>query len=206
LQATGAGYSFQLLKTDRVGVAFFGDGAVNNGAFHEGLNLASICRLPVLFVCENNQYATEISFAYAPGTPGWDAGQRLRDAWVTLDGNDVVAVYQAGGEAVARARAGGPTLLECRTYRTRAHAEGMRDVGYRTQEEVDRWKAQDPIARCRSYLLQKQAVAVEALEQIEADVQNNSDRGGTLSRNSPWPEAATACQHAVSEPAQPASH
>ena len=69
LQATGAGYSFRLLKTDRVGVAFFGDGAVNNGAFHEGLNLASIYKLPVLFVCENNQYATEIAFAYAAGNP-----------------------------------------------------------------------------------------------------------------------------------------
>ena len=208
LQATGAGYSFQLLKTDRVGVAFFGDGAVNNGAFHEGLNLASICRLPVLFVCENNQYATEISFAYAAGNP--QVGMRgSADGMpgVTLDGNDVVAVYQAAGEAVARARAGGgPTLLECRTYRTRAHAEGMRDVGYRTQEEVDRWKAQDPIARCRSYLLQNQAVAVETLEQIEADVQTTVTEAERFARNSPWPEAVTACQHVYSEPAQPASH
>ena len=108
LQATGAGYSFQLLKTDRVGVAFFGDGAVNNGAFHEGLNLASICRLPVLFVCENNQYATEISFAYAAGNPQVGMrGSAYGMPGVTLDGNDVVAVYQAAGEAVARARAGG---------------------------------------------------------------------------------------------------
>src|SRR6201987_4768982 len=121
LQAAGAAYSFRLLKTDRVAVAFFGDGAVNNGAFHEGLNLAGIWKLPVLFVCENNQFATEVPFQYAAGNPR--VGNRAECYGMPgfeLDGNDVLGIYEVAGEAVRRARAGeGPTLIECRAYRTR---------------------------------------------------------------------------------------
>ena len=122
LQAAGAAYSFTLLENDHVAVAFFGDGAVNNGAFHEGLNMAAIWKLPVLFVCENNQYATEVPFAYAAGNPSVaNRGAGYGMPGVDLDGNDVLAIYQAAREAVHRARSGGgPTLLECRTYRTRA--------------------------------------------------------------------------------------
>src|SRR5688500_17038455 len=103
LQAAGAGYSFKLLKSDRVAVAFFGDGAVNNGAFHEGLNMAGIWKLPVLFVCENNQFATEVPFRYAAGNDS----VALRGAsyglpGVEVDGNDVSAIYRAADEAVVR--------------------------------------------------------------------------------------------------------
>src|SRR3954463_16705713 len=142
LQAAGAGYSFRLLKTDRVAVAFFGDGAVNNGAFHEGLNMASIWKLPVVFVCENNEFATEVPFRYAAGNPSVASrGASYGMDGIEVDGNDVLAVQAAAGDAVRRARAGGgPTLLECRTYRTRPHAEGMGDFGYRTRDEVDAWK------------------------------------------------------------------
>src|SRR5438128_137908 len=124
LQAAGAGYSFKLTKTDRVAVAFFGDGAVNNGAFHEGLNMAGIWKLPVLFVCENNQFATEIPFRYAAGNPSVATrGAAYGLPGVELDGNDALAIHQAAGEAVRRARAGGgPSRLECKTYRTRTHA------------------------------------------------------------------------------------
>ena len=146
LQAAGAGYSFKLLKTDRVAVAFFGDGAVNNGAFHEGLNLASIWKLPVLFVCENNQYATEVAFADVAGNPSVAArGAAYGLPGLEVDGNDVLAVREAAREAVRRARAGeGPTLLECQTYRTRPHAEGMGDFTYRTREEVEHGKRAAP--------------------------------------------------------------
>ncbi len=157
LQAAGAGYSFKLLRRDRVGVAFFGDGAVNNGAFHEGLNLASIWKLPVLFVCENNQFATEVPFAYAAGNPSVAsraAAYGLPGAEV--DGNDVTAVWQAAAEAVQRARAGGgASLIECRTYRTRPHAEGMGDFTYRTRDEVEEWKARCPILLLRKVLLKE---------------------------------------------------
>src|SRR5262245_16862355 len=114
LQAAGAGYSFRLLKTDRVAAAFFGDGAVNNGAFHEGLNLAAIWKLPVLFVCENNQFATEVPFSYAAGNPSVASrGENYGMPGIELDGNDVLGIHSAANDAVRRARAGdGPTLLE----------------------------------------------------------------------------------------------
>src|SRR5256885_433105 len=117
LQAAGAGYSFRLLHSDRVAVAFFGDGAVNNGAFHEGLNLAGIWKLPVLFVCENNQFATEVPFDYAAGNPSVaQRGPAYGMPGVEVDGNDVRAVYEKAGAALDRARGGGgPTLLECKT-------------------------------------------------------------------------------------------
>src|SRR5215207_5283058 len=115
LQATGAGYSFKLLKSDRVSVAFFGDGAVNNGAFHEGVNMAGIWVLPVLYICENNMYATEVPFNSA--TRNTEVAERACSygiPGIAVDGNDVLAVHEAAAEAVARARAGhGPTLLEC---------------------------------------------------------------------------------------------
>src|SRR5205814_9532083 len=117
LQAAGAGYSFKLLESDRVAVAFFGDGAVNNGAFHEGLNMASIWKLPVLFVCENNEFATEVPFQYASGNPGVaNRGAAYGIPGIEVDGNDVLSVARAARDAVALARSGaGPTLIECRS-------------------------------------------------------------------------------------------
>src|SRR3954468_13281132 len=155
LQAAGAGYSFKLLKSERVAVAFFGDGAVNNGAFHEGLNMASIWKLPVLFVCENNQFATEVPFEYAAGNPTVaQRGAAYGLPGIEVDGNDVLAVYSAAEQAIRHARTGGgPTLLECKTYRTRAHAEGMGDFTYRSREEVDDWKTRCPIRRLRDRLV-----------------------------------------------------
>ena len=201
LQATGAGYSFKLLKTDRVGVAFFGDGAVNNGAFHEGINLATIWDLPVIFVCENNMYATEVPFAYSSGNP--DVGNR-GPAYglpsVIVDGNDVRAVYDAAGEAVTRARSGGgPTLIECKTYRTRAHAEGMRDGGYRTQDEVDSWKARDPVLLHRQWILEEEVAGEDQIVAIETEVQSIVDAAAEFAKNSPWPDGATATAHVFSE-------
>ncbi len=140
-------------------MAFFGDGAVNNGAFHEGLNLAGIWKLPVLFVCENNQYATEVPFEYAAGNPSVaEPGRVLRHArrrgrWQRRAGGP----RRPRAKRVRRARAGGgPTLLECKTYRTRPHAEGMGDFTYRTREEVEEWKARCPILRLKNHLLERQ--------------------------------------------------
>src|SRR5436853_695893 len=168
LQAAGAGYSFRLLERDNVGVAFFGDGAVNNGAFHEGLNMAAIWKLPVLFVCENNQYATEVPFASVAGNTDVSArGPAYGMPTLAVDGNDVLAVHAAADEAVRRARAGdGPSLLACTTYRTRAHSEGMRDAGYRTREEVDEWRTRDPIKRLREHLLLGALADAQTLDDI----------------------------------------
>ena len=201
LQAAGAGYSFRLLKSDRVAVAFFGDGAVNNGAFHEGINLAAIWKLPVLFVCENNLYATEVPFAAASANP--DVGNR-GPAYglpsVIVDGNDVLAVYAAAGAAVQRARRGdGPTLIECKTYRTRAHSEGMRDGGYRSQEEIDAWKARDPIVTYRARLLAEELAPEEDIDEIDADVRSVVEDAADFAATSPWPDPASAAAHVYRE-------
>ena len=197
LQAAGAGYSFKLLKTDRVAVAYFGDGAVNNGAFHEGLNLASIWKLPVLFVCENNQFATEVPFEYAAGNP--DVASRAAGygmVGVQLDGNDVVAIATAAGEAVARARAGaGPTLLECKTYRTRPHSEGMGDYTYRTREEVAAWRERCPIKRYRTVLVEGGVASAAELDAIDAQVQSAVASAGEMAEKAPWPEGREATTH-----------
>ena len=154
LQACGGGYSFKLQRKNHVAVACFGDGAVNNGAFHEGLNMASIWKLPVVFVCENNQFATEVPFSYASGIP--DVGRRAENYGIDgyeLDGNDVLEIHRVAGEAIDRARNGeGPSLIECKTYRTRAHSEGMGDFTYRSREEVDSWKDRCPILALRNQL------------------------------------------------------
>jgi 2-oxoisovalerate dehydrogenase E1 component len=201
LQAAGAGYSFRLLKTDRVGVAFFGDGAVNNGAFHEGLNLAGIWKLPVLFVCENNQYATEVPFAYASGGPGVAARAACYGMpGIEVDGNDVLAVRAAAGEAVARARAGdGPTLLECLTYRTRPHAEGMGDFTYRSREEVESWKRRDPIVRLRETLVGGGLAGAEEVDAVDAEVRAAAEDALRFAEASPWPDPATATRHVYHE-------
>src|SRR5262249_11447464 len=189
LQAAGAGYSFRLLKQKHVAVAFFGDGAVNNAAFHEGLNLAAIWKLPVLFVCENNQFATEVPFDYAAGNPSVASrGTAYGIPGIEVDGNDVLAIRAASGEAVSRARSGGgPTLFECKTYRTRPHAEGMGDYTYRTREEVENWKAKCPIARFRASIIEKRMVATAELDAIDAEVQQEVEKVHQAAEASPWP-------------------
>ena len=203
LQAAGAGYSFKLMKTDKVAVAFFGDGAVNNGAFHEGINMASIWKLPVLFVCENNQYATEVPFAYAAGNPKIaNRGAAYGLPGVEVNGNDVMAVAAAAREAVGRARSGGgPTLLECKTYRTRGHAEGMSDFGYRTREEVERWKKQCPIARFKEYLLDQKLSDADELEAIDRELATVIEDAHKFAEGSAYPQPETATQHVFAAPA-----
>lgn len=202
LQAAGAGYSFKLLQTDRVAVAFFGDGAVNNGAFHEGLNLASIWKLPVLFVCENNQFATEVPFAYAAGNPDVASrGACYGMPGVALDGNNVLEVHAAAAEAVQRARTGGgPTLLECRTYRTRPHAEGMGDFTYRTRDEVEAWKKRCPIETLRGTLLAAGLATAEELDALDAEVRQQADDALAFAEKSPWPDPVTATHHVYAAP------
>ncbi len=205
LQAAGAGYSFKLLKTPRVAVAFFGDGAVNNGAFHEGLNMAGIWKLPVIFVCENNQYATEVAFAHVAGNPGVATrGAAYGLPAVEVDGNDVLAVAEAARAAVQRARAGdGSTLLECKTYRTRAHAEGMGDFSYRTREEVEQWKARCPIARLKQRLLDDGLADAAELDGIAREVTTLTEEAHQFAEKSAYPPAESATQHvyAVGAPA-----
>jgi len=190
--ATGVGLSIQIRGTQQVCVAFFGDGAANEGAFHESLNLASIWDLPVVFVCENNQYAMSMPVhramrvervadrACAYGIPGR-----------TVDGMDVFAVFEAAQEAVERARAGGgPSLLECVTYRYRGHSKSDRQR-YRTREEVERWRARDPIERLRGRLEAQGLLDPEAYEALAAAARERVEDAVRFAEASPEPDPAT---------------
>jgi 2-oxoisovalerate dehydrogenase E1 component len=198
--AAGAAYSYDLLGKDNVGVAFFSDGASNNGSFHEGINMAAAWKLPAIFVCENNLYATEVPFADVAGNP--NVAERAKAyglPGVAVDGNDVLAVYEAAGEAVSRARSGkGPTLIECKTYRTRPHAEGMRDAGYRTKEEIDGWRKKDPIERLGKKLQEDGVATKDELDKIEKEVSEMVAEAHTFAQESPYPDPATVLDHVYS--------
>lgn len=208
LQAAGAGYAFQLAQSSHVGVAFFGDGAVNNGAFHEGLNLAGIWKLPAIFVCENNQFATEVPFAYAAASP--EVAARAASygmPGVLVDGNDVEAVAEAARAAVELARAGqGPTLIECRTYRTRPHAEGMGDYTYRSKDDVSAWRAKCPIQRYRVALLARGEATEAELDAIDAEVASAVEEASRAAESAPWPAPEDATTHVYAARPAPARH
>lgn len=201
LLASGAGYSAKLEGSDKIGVSFFGDGASNNGAFHEGINMATAWQLPVIFVCENNLYATEVAFTYASKSKNIAsraAGYGLPG--VVVDGNDVLAVYQVANHAVDRARSGeGPTLIECQTYRTRPHAEGMNDVGYRTQEEIEHWKERDPIELWKKRLLEDGVIDEQEIGEMEAELLKTVDGAIQFARQSPMPDPSDIFDHLFSQ-------
>lgn len=166
--ALGAAYSSRVRGDGRVSVAFFGEGAVAQGVFHETMNLAALWQLPIIFVCENNRYAelTPISVHLATNRVA-DFGAPYGIPSLTVDGNDVLAVRTAAAEAVDRARTGhGPTLLECETHRWRGHFEGD-PQHYRTKEESQQWKTRDPIAAFRSRLMAEHSMPEAHLVEIE---------------------------------------
>lgn len=194
--AAGVGLAAKRLGTDRVAVSFFGDGAANEGAFHEGMNVAAIWDLPVVYVCENNLYAasTPVSVAFkiediadraaAYGMPG-----------VVVDGNDVEAVYQGAGEAIARARRGeGPTLIECKTYRLCGHSRSDPRT-YRSKEEEAMWEAKDPITRLGERLKEMDLATDETLAAIEQEVTALIDEAVAFAEESPQPEPTDALKH-----------
>jgi 2-oxoisovalerate dehydrogenase E1 component len=195
--AAGAACAFQLARSDRVSVAFFGDGAVANGIFHEAINLAGLWSLPALFVCENNGYATEVPFRATSRSPSAAARARAYGVEaVEVDGNDVVEVWRRAGEAIRRARGGdGPTLLECATYRTRPHAEGMREGGYRSREEVEAWKKKCPIDRLGRSLLASRTATEAELDSIRAEVARLVSEAHDRAVAAPWPEPGTLLEH-----------
>ncbi|MCK5093999.1 MAG: thiamine pyrophosphate-dependent dehydrogenase E1 component subunit alpha [Spirochaetes bacterium] len=191
--AVGAAVGIQYQDDDRVAVSFFGDGATNVGQFHEACNLASIWELPVIFVCENNLFAQT--------TPRTEH-QKIKDVAarasaydmpaVTVDGNDVIEVYQASKEAVKRARdGGGPTFIECKTYRWRGHWEGDPQP-YRTQDEVKEWKLKCPITRFRRYLIENKVMLKQDLESIDKIIEDELQKAVEFARISPFPEPEEA--------------
>jgi len=193
--ATGAALSAKMRGTDQVAVCFFGDGAANTGRFHEGINLGALWKLPAIYICENNLYAISMpqsrsmnitniaDRAAAYGIPG-----------VVVDGNDVIAVYEAVGEAVARARRGeSPTLIECKTYRLGGHFEGDPCV-YRSKEEVKEWWEKDPVRRCEEQLIKMGVLTEKEAGEIDRGVLEEMDKAAKFAEESPFPDPEEALE------------
>ena len=187
--AIGAALSSKVLGKDRVSVSFFGDGAVNQGSLHESMNLASIWKLPVIFVCENNRYAQSTSFEYAV------AGQSVADRaasydmpGVTADGQSVLEMYEVGGEAVRRARAGeGPTLIEAQTYRYMGHFGADDTLLYRKKEEEDFYRSKDCIEGLTTHLLETGTATKEDLAAVDQQAVDEVADAATFAVESPFP-------------------
>ena len=196
--AVGAGMASRLRRDGRVSVAFFGDGATEEGHFHESLNLAALWRLPVIFVCENNFYASHMQLLERRLADNILAAADVAGAAGTrVDGNDVEAVRAAAGEAVARARDGaGPTLLECRTYRWRGHVGPSwdTDVGVKRKDELKDWLPKDPIARTRSRLLES-GLSDEQCRKIETTAEAEVEEAVDFARQSPYPDEREMTEH-----------
>ena len=190
--AGGAGLSIKMRGTDQVAVSFFGDGACNQGSFHESLNLVAAWKLPVIFVCENNQYAISAS----QGRVGAIEDYYLRKAsygmeGCKVDGNDVLAVYDAAREAVERARrGGGPSLIECKTYRWRGHYEGEADrtYSYRPKEEIEKWMKRCPVEKFRKFLFERGVLKESDFNAMEEEVRRELEEAIQFAQNSPEPE------------------
>lgn len=194
--AAGLALAAKRLETDQVTVCFFGDGAANEGAFHEGLNMAAIWDLPVVYVCENNLYGASTPFssvfrvenvadrAAAYGMPG-----------VVVDGMDVEAVYKAAEAAIRRARQGaGPTLVECQTYRMVGHSRSD-PRNYRSKEEEAAWQARDPIPHLAQKLKEMDLGTDETLASIEKEVVAEVEEAVSFAEDSPYPEPTDTLKH-----------
>jgi len=193
--AAGAGLSIKLRRTAQVVACFFGEGASNQGTFHEGINMASTWALPVLFVCENNLYAmgtrqsrvmniaNVADRAAAYGIPG-----------KAVDGNDGLAVYEVAREAVGRARRGeGPTLIECKTYRQKGHSR-FDPATYRPEDEVKRWLEKDPIQRLKTRLLKDNVLTEQKAKEIEDAIAAEVEKAVEFAEKSPYPEPEEALE------------
>jgi TPP-dependent pyruvate/acetoin dehydrogenase alpha subunit len=191
--AVGAALAAKLRGSDQVAVSFFGDGASNQGIFHESLNLAAVWKLPILFVCENNGFGISV--------PTWQStavedisvrAQGYNMPGYTVDGNDVYAIYEVAEKAIERAKEGlGPTLIECKTYRHLGHWTGDPQP-YRTREEIEEWKEKnDPIKRMREKMLEKRIATAEKLDEIERLAAQETEEAVQFALNSPEPDPST---------------
>jgi TPP-dependent pyruvate/acetoin dehydrogenase alpha subunit len=189
--ACGAALAAQFEGRGAVTVCFFGDGAAAEGEFHESLNIAALWSLPIVFVCENNQYAA--NNAVGVQHPRVDIAAHAAPyamPGVEVDGNDVLAVHLAAGAAVARARRGeGPTLLECKTYRWHFHAmRAVRPPETRPAEEIASWKSRDPIARLTQHLTERGLISAAELQALRDEVQAELDAAVAFAEASPFPD------------------
>jgi pyruvate dehydrogenase E1 component alpha subunit len=193
--AVGAGLSVKLRKSDQVVACFFGDGASNQGTFHESLNMASTWKLPVIFICENNLYAMGTRQSVVMNVADVaDRGVGYGIPGVVVDGNDVTAVYEAARAAVERARKGeGPTLIECKTYRHKGHSR-VDPAKYRPKEEVSEWLSRDPIKLFKQRLTQDYRVQPSKLEKVEKEASAKIEEAVRFALDSPFPEPEEALE------------
>lgn len=193
--AVGAGLSAKLRKTDQVVVCFFGEGASNQGTFHESLNMASSWRLPVIFVCENNLYAMGTRQSRVMNIENIaDRASAYGIQGVVVDGNDVLQVYYVACSAVEKARKGeGPTLIECKTYRRKGHSR-VDPAKYRPKTEVEEWLRKDPIERFRKSLLQEHSFTDSELQEIEKRAVAKIEEAVKFAIESPYPEPDEALE------------
>ena len=194
----GAALHAKLTNKRSVCACFFGDGAANNGTFHESINLAAVQDLPVIFVCENNLYATETAVHKATRTK--DFAERAKGYGIpgaVVDGNDVLDVLEHADCAVTRARTGkGPTLLECKTYRHFGHYVGEPGTGYRTREEVAAWMERDPVELFSGILISEGVATQSRIEELQREADEMVQKAVEFADSSPWPEPHTAMDYA----------
>lgn len=192
--AVGAALASKMQNNGRVAVSFFGDGATNEGVFHEALNLAAVWKLPVIFVCENNGYGISVPQWQSTSVKDISIRAKAYDMpGVTVDGNDVEAIAKVAKEAIDRARKGeGPTLIECKTYRIMGHWTGDPQP-YRTREEVDSWREKCPIKRLKAKLV-SDGMSEAEVDSIEEKAADAIKKAVDFAMNSPEPDPATVLE------------
>ena len=190
--AVGAALASDIQGNGRVAVAFFGDGATDEGVFHECLNFASLQKLPVIFVCENNLYSTHLRLSFRqPADNIYQKAEGYMMPGVRIDGNNVMEVFEVSQESIERARNGkGPTLIECRTYRWRAHVGPWHDLDFwfRTKEEVESWIARCPIEKHEKFLLNQGILSESEKEQISKQIDEEIEEALVFAKESPFPD------------------
>ena len=190
--AVGAALAFSLQKKDSVSIAFFGDGAANEGTFYESLNFAALKKLPVIFVCENNLYSTHLPIsACLANTDIYKIAETFNMTSVRVDGNDVIAIFKAANKVIEDARSGkGPALIECMTYRWRGHVGPNFDIdkGLRTKEELEYWMNRCPIKALEEFLLEHGFVSKSEKNKIYESIEEEIEEANTFAKKSPYPD------------------
>ncbi len=194
--AAGVGAALKMQKLDTIMVAFFGDGSTNSGAFHEGIGLAAAWSLPVLFVCQNNQYQQSTPTRdYTRLTDIADRAKGYGIPGISVDGNDAIAVAEVAREAIEKCRKGeGPIFIVANTYRTVGHHMGDPGTSYRPKEEIEEWKKKDPIKRLRQQMVQNKTATDAELDEIEQNVLRELDEAVKFAQESPEPTPEEALE------------
>ena len=197
---TGCAMAFKIQKNDNVVVAFFGEGATSRGGWHEALNYAGIHKLPILYVCQNNQWAESVPSTLQAGIKDFsDRAKAYGFPGITIDGNDVVLVHKTAKKAIERARAGvGPTLIECKTYRWYGHSE-IDPADYRSTAELETWKKEDPVSRAEKLLLDLKILTTQKREVIAEEIEQGIDEAVEESEKEKYAEPEEAYKDVYSE-------